>query len=339
MLAAWKTPHSFALLPVEGDPLVLPPMTAFTYGPLAADLAMLEDPTIEVVTRLGKSLGFEWIASLAEIDRDDDLGDSVLHAQLKSRYALQPGASPNRLAVRRGELVHQRVQPLPSQLLSDFVASERGRLTYIATTTKSLIKPLLAVAAGEPWDVTWQPERAANLLTALAPTIRLRPMQQHDQQRIFVLEAPNLYTRALLEITELYNERPRLAVCARCQRLFVPRRHGEKYCRRYTWPFGGGGAIAGCVLDDAPTADRLELDTAARKREYRRLQMRLVRRATEYGPAHPQTRRARDEFAQWKTSNPARRGRRPNTISLEHIPEVLDDINPPDDAEFGKSRQ
>jgi hypothetical protein len=322
MLAAWKAPHSFALLPVEGDQLVLPPTAAFTFGPLAADLTTLEHPTIDVVTRLGKSLGFEWLASLAEIDRDDDLADSVLHAHLKSRYALQPGSAPNPFAIRGGELIQQRVQALPLKLLSDFVAGERGRLEYVGSRITSLVKPLLTVAASGRWNVTWQPERAAELLTALAPEMRVRPMRLSDEQRIFGLEAPNLYARALLEIVELYNDRPPLALCLRCQRLFVPRRRSEKYCRRFTWPFGGGEAIAGCRLEDAPTARRAQLDAEARRRDYRRLQMRVSRRESEYGPNHIQTLRARKEFAEWKAAHPAPLGRRPRT-SPEQIPAPL----------------
>jgi hypothetical protein len=322
MLEAWKTPHSFALLPVEGDPLLLPPMAAFTYGPLAADLIALEEPTIEVVTRLGKTLGFEWIASLAEIDRVDDPADSSLSSHLKSEYTLRPGTAPNPFGVKRGEFVRKRVRPLPSAVLSDFVASERGRLQYVGSTIKSLIEPLLAAAAGRTEHATWQPERVAILLTALAPEMRLRPIRQQGP-RIYVIDLPNLYARALLEIVDLYNERPQLAPCAHCKRFFVPRRKTDKYCRRYTWPFGGGSAIAGCVLDEAPTVDRVQLEARARRREYRRLQAKLGRRTDEYGPRHPQTRRARTEFDEWKAANPVPRGRRPNPIPLELVPDAL----------------
>src|SRR5262249_138562 len=55
---------------------------------------------------------------------------------------------------------------------------------------------------------------------------------------------------------ELYDEMPPVAICRRCDRLFVPQRKGEKCCRRYIWPAGGGENIAGCVYDDDPTRAR-----------------------------------------------------------------------------------
>ena len=341
MLAAWKTPHSFALLPVEGESPTLPPMPAFTYGPLAADLTALAHPSLDVVTRLGRSLGYEWLSATVDASRSAaELGPSQLSEYLQETHELHPESAPNPFAVRRGKLVRKRgIRAVPTELLSDFVSKEQGRLAEVGTTIGYLVGPLLAVATGGAWeDVYEQPERAAVLFNALEPPVKLQRLYEPASETwIHVLECPNLYARALIEIVELYNDRPRLAICARCERLFVPRRPSDKYCRRYTWPAGSGEPIAGCIFDEVPSVRRVDLDSRARRREYARFQMRVSRREKAYGSEHPTTVQARHAFDVWKAANPAPRGRRPNPIDLEHLPEPL--LPDPDPARPVRAKQ
>ena len=324
MLATWKTPHSFALLPVEGESPTLPSISAFTYGPLAADLTALAHPSLDVVTRLGRSLGYEWLSATVDASRSAaGLGPSQLGEYLQETHELHPESAPNPFAVRRGKLVRKRgIRAVPTELLSDFVSKERGRLAEVGTTIGYLVGPLLAVATGRDWDVDEQPERAAVLFNALEPPVRLRRLYEPaSETSIHFLESPNLYARALLEIVELYNDRPRLAICARCDRLFVPQRASEKYCRRWTWLARSGEAIEGCIFVEFPSVRRVDVISRARRREYARLQMRVSRREKAYGSEHPMTVQARHTFDVWKAANPTPRGRRLNPIDLEHLPE------------------
>jgi hypothetical protein len=163
------------------------------------------------------------------------------------------------------------------------------------------------------------------LLNAIDLPVRTRRYYNDASATSVYCPAPtNLYGRALLEVIELYNETPRLAICARCSRLFVPQRNGEKYCRRYIWPSEGGEHIAGCLYDEMPTRRRVQLDSEAHRREYKRLQMRVSRLVRSRGPEAASTRRARDEFEEWKRTHPIDRGRRPTPMPPDLLPNPLD---------------
>src|SRR5580765_8280785 len=95
MLPLWQTPHTFGLIPLEGDPAPLPPMQVSTSGPMVGDLAALAEPTYETVVGLGRTLGFEWLVSLVEIDPPDGIAEPALASFLRERYALRPGVAPN----------------------------------------------------------------------------------------------------------------------------------------------------------------------------------------------------------------------------------------------------
>src|SRR5262245_29999157 len=325
MLAMWRTPHTFGLIPIEGDQPSLPPMAAITYGPVAADLLALRRPTLETVVRLGRTLGFEWLASLATIDPPTDHNPPpTLATFLNDRYSLRPGVAPNPFGIRAGELVRRHPQPIPTDVLTEFAALESGRLAYIGTTLRYLLEPLLRPLIPQAQPATreeeeraearqaWAADRAAVLLTALGSPIKLRRLRDPTTSTTIYAHAPHdLYTRALLETVELYNERPPLALCSRCRRLFVPRRKDEKHCRRHIWPVGGEEQIAGCVFDDNRTATRANLDARAHRTAYKRHQMRVIRATEAHGPNHQKTQEARKTFDQWKQANPAELGRRP----------------------------
>jgi hypothetical protein len=310
MLALWRTPHTFGLLPVEGDEPPLPPIAAVTVGPLVADLAALAHPTQDTVARLGRTLGFEWIASLVAIDRPDGLDEPELTSFLLERYALEPGAAPNPYGICARDLVRQRPRPIPGRILSAFAAGEAGRLEYIGTTLSSLVAPLLAGANGEAKRHDRQQRRAAELLNALEEPLHLQRFNDARTNRsIYGLVPRNLYARALLELIELYDDTPPLAICARCKRLFVRRRNNDKYCNRYIWPVHGREYIAGCNFDKYTTPTRARLQSEARRREYKRLQMRVMRAADELGQEHPQTIQAEKAFEQWKEAHKVTLGR------------------------------
>jgi hypothetical protein len=179
---------------------------------------------------------------------------------------------------------------------------------------------LLATAGGDPKPGHRQQQRAAELLNALASPVPVRRFYDASNSTSVYCSVPeNLYARALLELVELYNDTPALAICARCNRLFVPQRKTEKYCRRYIW--AAGETIAGCIFDDRPTATRAQLNSEARRREYKRLQMRVSRLAHNLGPRAASTMRARAEFEQWKRDHPVDRGRRPTPMPPDLLSE------------------
>jgi hypothetical protein len=322
VVETWRAPHAFTLLPIEGESPSHRPIAVFTSGPIALDLAQLTRPTPELVIRLGRSLGLEWIASLVEIDRPPGLEEAALTRYLREQFDLRPGSDPSPFVVRRGTFVRPRPQAVPGALLADFVANEHGRLKWMGSTIRRLVEPLAVAATGRAWNVSGQPERAMELYNARQPWLTLQRLSAPPSGRpIYGFAPPDLYTRALLEIIEIYNDRPRLALCSRCRRLFVPRRPGQQSCRRYVWLWRGREPIAGCVFDRAPSSRRTDIDAQARRREYTRLQMRVSRNMKALGPDNPRTKRVVKEFDEWKKSNPAPRGRRPNPIAPEFVPE------------------
>jgi hypothetical protein len=320
MIETWRTAHSFTLLSLEGESPPHVPLAVFTAGPIAADLAALAQPTPEVVAHLGRSLGLEWVTSLVEIDRPSGLEEATLTRYLREHFGLRPGSAASSFAVRSGRFVRQRQKALHAELLADFVANEYGRLEWMGQTIRGLVKPLVAVASGRGWHVGGQPERARDLFNALGPSLTLRRLcGPADERPISGLEFPDLYARALLEIIELYDDRPRLGICRHCRRLFAARREGQQSCRRYVWLWRGRDTIGGCMFDRASSSRRAEIEAQARRREYTRLQMRVSRRIKTHGPNDPRTEQAVDAFKKWKKSNPAPRGRRPNPMPLDLV--------------------
>jgi hypothetical protein len=322
MLPLSRTPHSFALIPVEGDPPLLP-TNVFTVGPLVADLAALAEPTRDTVARLGRGLGFEWLSTLVAIDRPQGLDKPGLTKFLRKHYALGPGVALNPFGVRGGKLVARQPRSIPTQLLEEFVADEKGRLTDIGNTLASLAAPLLASARGKamPRAARQQQQRAAELLNALGEPLRVGLFYDPLSKRSISGLAPrNLYVRALVELIELYDDTAPLGICARCHRLFIRQRNDDKYCRRYTWPARGGENIGGCIFDHNPTPTRAHLDSAAHRREYKKLQMRAVRSANEFGHEHRRTLNAKRAFEDWKREHPVSRGRRPMPMPADLLP-------------------
>jgi hypothetical protein len=297
-------------------------MSVYTQGPIVADLVSLADPTYEIVVRLGRTLGFEWLLSLVEIGRPEGLAEPALAVFLREHYALRPGFAPNPYGVRARQLVRKRPRAIPKEVIAEFTTSEAGRLADVAETLRWLVAPLLATARGTAQPADQQHDRATVLLNALDTPVRLhRFYDGPDKNSLYCSVPTNLYARALLEVIELYNDTPLLAICARCERLFVAQRKDNKYCRRYTWPADGGENIAGCLYDEWPTRRRAELDSEAHRREYKRLQMRVARSADKAGTSDPSTRQAQAEFEQWKRTHPISRGRRPTAMRPDLLPD------------------
>jgi hypothetical protein len=215
VLPLWRTPHTFGLIHVGGDDRRLP-MAAVTVGPFVADLAALARPSDETVIRLGRALGFEWLASLVAIDRPNGLDEPELPTFLHERYALRPGVTPNPFGIRARKLVRQQARPIQTHVISQFVNSEAGRLEHVGKTLRSLAAPLLASAKGDTRPGTRQQLRASEVLNALEEPIRAQRFYHTRAERpIFGLAPRNLYVGGLLELISLFDEMPPLGICAR----------------------------------------------------------------------------------------------------------------------------
>jgi hypothetical protein len=322
VLAAWKTPHAFALLSVSAEDAAQPPRDVVTYGPIATDLIALAEPILDTVTRLGRTLGFEWLVSLVTTDRLQGLPEPALASYLHKQFALRPGVQANPYRFVRGRLRRPRPDPLPIDLLTTFVAEEHGRLTDIGNGIHDLCWPLLEVAKGADWDVTWQPERAAIRFNALRPSLKLSRVTGPVGTE-HLLTATDLYTRALLEIVAIYDQRPPLAICRRCDRLFIPERSQERHCRRFIWDARSGELVATCTPALTTLADT-KFTAAVRRREYKKHQMRVRRLRERLGADHPNTQKAQDEFMRWRKDNPAPVGRPKTPLPIDYMLDPVD---------------
>ena len=322
MTAVWKLPHGFALIDVADSRPTSPPVDALTYGPIGADLIALTQPTSKVITRLGRSLGFEWITSLAWDEPALQRDEPALTLYLREQYGIRPGFAVKPFTVRRGELVRPRHKVLPAELIDEFVASRAGQLAHIGTAIQGAMHPLFEVAQGATWPGPDQDPRewAASRLNALEPAFSFRRMTTVDGSRSFyAIESPDLYTRALREIIELFDQRPPLRICPRCKRLYVPDTAAQKSCRRFTWIARTRELLTTCD-PDAPitTHATARRDRQARRTEYKRLEMRARRAIERHGPTDEQAVKARNEFEAWKEANPAAStGRPPKPIPLD----------------------
>ena len=336
---AWKTPHAFALLAVDSTAPVLPPLDVATFGPLAADLTVLAEPTIETVTRLGRTLGFEWLLSLvlgpdrlealpeprlAQHMREHHGLEPNLAYYLRERYALKPGLSANPFIVERSKLRRPQPETVPGELIADFVRSERGRLIAIGQAVAALCRPLLHVAAGGHWDVNGEDERAATLFNAHNPSLTLTRVTSTSGAKHHLLAANDLYGRALLEIVEIYDTRPKLTICRDCDRLFIPKHPEQQRCRRYLYLADNGKLLATCTQTHTiQTEARAKLEAAARRRDYKKHQMRIIRLRNRLGPDHPNTCQAQREFLEWQKQHPAAVGRPITPIPLDTAHGIL----------------
>lgn len=306
---AWSSPHSFALFAVDTDEHVLPPLDVVTYGPLAADLTVLAKPTTQIVIQLGRTMGFEWLLSLVLTpDRLEKLPEPELARYLRDRYALKPGVRANPFNITRGELRRPRAQPLPLELIAGFVTAERGRLAEIGQTLVTLCKPLLHAAEDGKWQVDGEDDRAALLFNAFSSSLKLTRVTSAGGRTQHLLQPTDLYGRALLEIVDIYDTRPPLAICPDCQRLFIPNRPEQQRCRRHLWLTDTGEPLTTCTTRHTSTT-AAKLDGAARRRDYKKHEMRVRRSRDRLGPDHPDTQQARRDFLEWQQEHPAPIGR------------------------------
>jgi hypothetical protein len=307
---------------VEGTGPRFAPVDAFTVGPLCLDVAGLADPTSESIVRLGRTVGFEWIATLVDVDRPEWIGESVLSRFLTERYGLRPGYAINRYGPPRGDaFVVRRPRAIKTELVDTFLLEERGRLADTGQTLARLAAPIRARAEGRTRPFSKEHRRAAELLNALGTTLELRGMSDpvRPQATLFATRLTNLYARCLLELVELYNDTPPLAICARCDRLFIPQRHGQRHCRRYVWRLSDREAVGGCLYDTYPTPIGATAESATRRGEYQRLWLAVARSVERLGADHPESKSKRADFERWKRANPAPRGRRPAPADPDYL--------------------
>ena len=285
-------------------------MPVFTFGPIVADLAALADPTQGAV-RLGRTLGFEWLVSLRSIGLP---GSPNPHSRSSSASAApsDPEPIPTLTASVPANSCDEDLVRSRTRSSRSSSPAKPGDSKTSALCSEPLLGPLLATAGGKPTLGHRQRRRAAELLNALDSPTRVRRLyNQESKASLYCLAPATLYARALLELIELYNDTPPLAICARCNFLFVTQRKGDRHCRRYIWPAQGGENIAGCLYDHNQTPTRARLESDARRRESKKLQMRVSRLTHDLGHNHATTRRAQSRVRTMETRSP----RRPRTAS------------------------
>ena len=299
-------PHSYGLIDLPSE-LLAHPLDVFTYGPIVDDLAKLSSVTPERIRELGRTLGFEWLASIPR-RADGRPVTSSLSTYLKNRYALSPGFGVNPFTVRSGELELQPPEPVPDAVLADFAAQWGTELTQTGREFLTLLTPLREAAGSRssPPDVPGVVRR----LHALRVPITQMPASTRDGAKADPIPQPtNLVTRGREELYALYTLRPELRLCAHCDRVFVPRTKSQRYCRRLIWATPGLQLVGACNPQHT-TPTLLDLHARARRRTYKKLEMRYRRAKAKHGQSDPRAQAALTKFEEWKKYNKAIRGRR-----------------------------
>jgi len=299
-------PHSFGLIDLPND-LLAHPLHVFTYGPIVDDLARLSSPTPERIREFGRTLGFEWLASIPR-GTDGEPVTSALSLYLRKRYALRPGVGPNPFIERSGELELQPPEPVRDVLLADFAGEWATDLKHTGDEFRSYVAPLRAAA--ESGSRPQEDPRLVRRLRALRIPLEHVPASTGDGTEANPIPMhTNLVTRAREEIYALYTLRPQLRFCAHCDRVFVPRTTNQRYCRRLIWAWPGLQLVGACnPRHTTPTL--LDLEARARRNAYKKLQMRARRAAARHGQHDPRAQEALTEFERWKRDNRTQRGRR-----------------------------
>jgi hypothetical protein len=286
-------PHHFTQVPIEGDPLLsvergrkrieFPLPALFTYGLLATEFVRpLED--------LGSTIGFEWLASVADRLRLEDgkRNPSRLTRWMNTRLELKvPGQpSPQGLFGETDYATH-----LPRRELDAFKREEGPRLETVRGWLNVEYIPHLRKTAARKGRLSISNlDHAERFLSVHEP--RLSPTRfQMGAQAVRGLAYPDLLSRLAAELYELYLFEAPLRECRHCGRIFAPRK-SEASCRSHQWliPYRISGKpihIAGC----APEPDA----RTARDREQNRLYMAANR-------AGPKSKASR-EYAEWMKHN------------------------------------
>ena len=118
------------------------------------------------------------------------------------------------------------------------------------------------------------------------------------------------------------------ASAERCERLYVPRTAAQKHCRRFTWNACTGELLATCT-PDIRTDVTARRDRDARRREYKRLEMRAKRSEEPFG-ARTRARGGGTQRVRGVEGCQSRyAGASVNPISIDYLPDNAASAEPP----------
>jgi hypothetical protein len=305
----WRTQHAFvSFRNAEPRPVA-------TYGLIAVGLSAVA--TAENVRRHGDAIGYEWLAVTA--DRLRGTGRCELSDFLRIELGV---GMPTRGAGLQRPSALATEGDVPDAVIERFAADEAPRIRQWARNAYGgLDSKLLQLArdrervpAGNYLGV------AERTLRRLDPPLAFQPVIVQDGagHRFYTFAYGDLVERAALELFFLVTEAPRIGVCRRCGRAFVPvaGRRGGMRCPNNVWDTITREPVALCQPTPPTPSER---DT--RERERKRIHQNWRRAVRRYGKGHPTASRAEQEWLEWKAKNPAaRRPGRPES------PQTLDEL-------------
>jgi hypothetical protein len=302
----WRAPHRFVRF-AEGVPRY-----SVTFGLLCLRLGEVRDAS--GVREQGEELGYEWLAATADRLRGEPCS---LSRFLVTEFGLRAGEST---VAERGEV--------PADLIEQFVKEEGPRIADWAIAAFGGLGYQLPELARSRQPVPWREHlhAALNTLNGLTPPapLRIRELSGSAEETYLSTGYTDLVERAAIEFVDLVTLRPRVKLCRRCGRPFVPTStRGETGCPNNIWDAFSGEAIARCRETDFDSNH-----TRQRDRERRRLHQRWKRAVARHGSDDPAAIDAENRWLAWKAANPPERPRgRPETPSAQpdiHVPEKED---------------
>jgi len=306
LLPVWAHPHTSWRLADDDWP-----RPQFTFGLALLEVASLI--TVERVRRFGAFWGYEWLVGLsAGVHREVNtpLPPSELQFFLAERHGVD---GPNKVNAVYAFGRTPAGLP-PDEVLTQYAADHGRTIRQWALNAFNGIDGHLSgwARARQPIPTGYQ-AAAERRLDLTQMRSRLVSVNSIDGKLHCARGYTTLHERVAVELEDLAVRRPRLRICALCERPFVPLRSSQRVCATNLWDAHTRRRIERCT----PSSDHETYDEAAARlhktaRKTRWARMNRVRNA--HGANDPRTRKAIREWDEWLQANPSPRPRgRPRT--------------------------
>jgi hypothetical protein len=301
LLPVWAHPHTSWRLSEDDWP-----RHQFTFGLALLEVASLV--TAERVRRFGSFWGYEWLVGLSVgVHRETK---TALPASDLERFLAERHGIVGAKEVNSAYALSEPPAGLPPEEVLEQYATEHGRtIRGWALNAFNGIEARLTgwAKAQEPIPTGYQAAASRRLELTEMPA-QLVSVNTIDGRLHWTRGYTTLHERVALELEDLAVRRPRLRVCALCERPFIPLRPNQRVCATNLWDAYSRRTIERCT----PTSDHETYDDAAARlyRTARKTQWaRMNRVRTTHGASHPRTRAAIREWEEWQAANPSPRPR------------------------------